>query len=177
MTAVQRIKEVISGLFMLIGALLLLTDPEYGYLLVVYLLAFILLIMGIRRLYYYFTMARYMVDGKETLYRGVILFDFGALTGSLTYVPKFYVLFYLIGIHAFSGLVEILRAREARLQGASSWKLKLIHGMVDLLMAIICIMFINEGSIAVLIYAIGLAYSAVIKIISAFRKTRFVYIQ
>ena len=52
MTAVQRIKEVISGLFMLIGALLLLTDPEYGYLLVVYLLAFILLTMGIRKLYY-----------------------------------------------------------------------------------------------------------------------------
>ncbi len=177
MTAVQRIREVISGLFMFIGALLLLTDPEYGYLLVVYLLAFILLTMGIRKLYYYFTMARYMVDGKESLYIGVILFDFGALTGSLTDIPKFYVLFYLIGIHAFSGLVEVLRAREARLQGASSWKFKLIHGMVDLLMAIICIMFINEGSIAVLIYAIGLIYSAVLKIISAFRKTRFVYIQ
>ena len=177
MTVMQRVKDVVAGLFMIFGALMLLTDPENGYLLVVYLLAFILLVMGIRRLYYYFTMARFMVDGKESLYVGVILFDFGALTGSLSDVPKFYVLFYLIGIHAFSGLVEILRAREARLQGASSWKLKLIHGMVDLLMAIICIMFINEGSIAVLIYAIGLIYSAVIKIISAFRKTRFVYIQ
>ena len=177
MTVVQRIKEFISGLIMIFGALVLMADPQTGYLLVVYLLAIILLIMGIRRLYYYFTMARYMVDGKESLYRGVILFDFGALTGSLTNIPKFYVLFYLIVIHAFSGLVEVLRAREARLQGAPSWRFKLIHGMVDLLMAIVCIMFINEGIIAVLIYAIGLIYSGLIRIISAFRKTKFICIQ
>ena len=162
---------------MLIGALLLLTDPEYGYLLVVYLLAFILLIMGIRRLYYYFTMARFMVDGKESLYTGVLLLDFGAITGSLSDVPKFYILLYLVAVHAFSGLVEILRAREARGQGSGFWKLKMVHGIIDMIMAVICIIFINEGSIAVLIYGIGLIYSALTRMVLAFRKTKLVYIQ
>ena len=103
--------------------------------------------------------------------------DFGALTGSLTDVPQFYVLAYLIAIHAFTGLVEILRAREARSQGAKMWRMKMLHGIIDLVMAVICIIFINEESIAVLIYGIGLIYSAIIKISMAFRKTKFVYIQ
>ena len=51
----------------------------------------------------------------------------------------------------------------------------MIHGIIDLVMAIICIMFINEETIAVLIYVIGIIYSAVLKITIAFRRTKFVY--
>lgn len=162
---------------MILGAAIMLSDPQSGYMFVVLVLAVVLIVLGIKRLFYYFTMARFMVDGKESLYKGALLLDFGALTGSLSDVPQFYVLAYLIAIHAFAGLVEILRAREARSQGAKSWRFKMIHGIIDLVMAVICIMFINEESIAVLIYSIGIIYSAVLKITIAFRKTKFVYIQ
>ena len=177
MTLMHRIKEIISGLFMILGAAIMISDPQYGYMFVILVLALLLIVLGIKRLFYYFTMARFMVDGNESLYKGVLLLDFGALTGSLTDVPQFYVLAYLIAIHAFTGLVEILRAREARSQGAKMWRMKMLHGIIDLVMAVICIIFINEESIAVLIYGIGLIYSAIIKISMAFRKTRFVYIQ
>ena len=177
MTVIQRIKEIVAGLFMLLGAAIVMTDPENGYIFIIFFLSIFLAVMGVRRLFYYFTMARFMVDGKESLYKGVIMLDFGALTGSLTDVPKFYILIYLIAVHAFSGLVEILRAGEAKGQGAGSWRFKMVHGIIDMVMAVICAIFINEGSIAALIYGIGLIYSALTRIVLAFRKTRLVYIQ
>ena len=173
----QRIKEIIAGLLMVMGATVMIADPQFGYMYIVMVLAIVLIVLGIKRLFYYFTMAKYMVDGKESLYKGVLLLDFGALTGSLTEVPQFYVLAYLISIHAFTGLVKILRAREARSQGAKSWRFKMAQGIIDLVMAILCIIFINEESIAVLIYATGIIYSALLKITIAFRRTKFVYIQ
>ena len=177
MTVIQRIKEIVAGLLMLLGAAVIMTDPEMGYIIIILVLSLFLIVMGIKRLFYYFTMARFMVDGKESLYTGVLLLDFGAITGSLSDVPKFYILLYLVAVHAFSGLVEILRAREARGQGSGFWKLKMVHGIIDMIMAVICIIFINEGSIAVLIYGIGLIYSALTRMVLAFRKTKLVYIQ
>ena len=50
-------------------------------------------------------------------------------------------------------------------------------GIVNILLAILCLVFIKVTSIAVMIYAVGLIYAGVIKIITAFRKTTMVYIQ
>lgn len=177
MTNFQRIKQVFYGLCMLIGAMGLLTIPTESYILIVLILTIYFTIRGIRMIWYYFTMARYMVDGREAFFTGVIWLDFGIITGSLTGVPHYFIILYLVAIHGFSGAVRILRTMEARKNGASNWKMKLIHGIVDFTMALTCVIFLNQSAVTVVIYSIGLISSALMRMITAFRPTRFEFIK
>ena len=114
MTKFTRIKEIIFGIATIACALLTMVAPSDGYDVIILILAVWLIIRGIRTLVYYFSMARFMVGGRSQLYSGVILLDFGILTATLTDVPHYYVLLYLIMMHAFSGLIEVLRALSHR---------------------------------------------------------------
>ncbi|MCR5338530.1 MAG: hypothetical protein K6E75_08225, partial [Lachnospiraceae bacterium] len=114
MTKLQRAGQLIWGLCMIIISLILMIVPREGYYVVIGILSLVYTVKGINTIIYYFTMARFMVGGKNSLYMGIILLDFGVLTGTLNDVPHYYVLLYLIAIHAFSGVVEILRAFEAK---------------------------------------------------------------
>jgi uncharacterized membrane protein HdeD (DUF308 family) len=162
---------------MMIMAIFLIMDPQDGYLIVMGLLGLSMTVSAIAELYYYFTMARFMVGGKVSLYRGVILLDFAFITGTIDDLPSFFVLLYLVGIHLFTGLVEFLRANEARRYGAKHWRMKLVHGFVDVVIAIACIIYINNQEIAVIIYSLGVIYSGLVRITSSFKKTAIVYIQ
>ncbi|MCR5338272.1 MAG: hypothetical protein K6E75_06915 [Lachnospiraceae bacterium] len=177
MTKLQRVKEIIWGLMMILAALIMLIVPKEGYDFVIAILSLVYTVKGINTIIYYFTMARFMVGGKNSLYMGIILLDFGILTGTLTDVPHYYVLLYLITLHAFSGVVEILRSLEAKRYGARSWKLKMGHGMLNFAMSAVCIIFMKQMPVAVIVYATALLYSAVLRIISACRRTKLVYIQ
>lgn len=177
MTNLQRIGNIITGLVMLgIAVSLVIWWGEDAYFYIIIFFFLLLLVSGIKSLVYYFTMARFMVRGKMALYKGVILLDFAFLTESLADVPKAYILLYLAGIHLFSGVVEILRAIDAKRSWESRWKLKFFHGIVNVGLALCCIVFIKKTNTAVFIYAFGLAYSAIMRIITAFRKTTLVYI-
>jgi uncharacterized membrane protein HdeD (DUF308 family) len=176
MTKLQRVREIITGIITVLIALLMLLEPSEGYTAVIGILSLVYTVRGISMIIYYFTMARFMVGGRTALYIGIIMFDFGILTGTLTDVPHFYVLLYLIGIHAFSGAIEMMRASESRRYGGA-WRLKLGHSIIDIIMALLCIVFLSRLSVAVIIYAIGLMYSSVLRIISACGRTKFVYIQ
>lgn len=156
---------------------LILIQDERKYMIVIAVLAVGLAIKGIKDIIFYFTMARHMVGGKMILFQGVVVTDFAILTGSLSNVPKIYVLLYLVGVHAFSGAVEILRAMEARRTVEGPWKMKMSHGIVNLMLATACLIFIKHINTAVFIYGLGLIYSGVIQIISAFRRTAFVVIE
>lgn len=177
MTRFQRAKLLVGGTIMLAiaGVMLFLPDATYDLILLFLGLGFLVSAAGM--LWYYFTMTRYMVGGKMTLYKGIIFADFALLTLSLYNVPKIYVLLYLAAIHGFSGLVEILRARETRINGSKNYKMKLIHGIINVIIASSCIIFVRNTNTAVFIYGIGLVYSALVKIITAFRRTTLVYIQ
>ena len=178
MTVFQRIRGVFVGVLMLVFAVILIVNPSDDiYMLLIIILALGLAISGIKDIIFYFTMARHMVGGKMILVQGVIVLDFAMLTGSLSDVPKFYVLLYLIGVHAFSGVVETLRALESKRAVDGPWKLKLCHGIVNFLLAASCLIFIKHADTALIIYGIGLMYSAVIRIITAFRKTAFMVIK
>ena len=177
MTKFKRFREIVKGLITITAAVLMASEPQLGYLMITILLSVYLMLQGLKNIFYYFTMAMHMVDGKTLLYRGVILLDFGLLTFTLTDVPHYYILIYLIIVHAFSGFVEILRAYEARKQGMKLLKFKLVHGLIDLTLAILCIICIGDMETAVIIYCVGLAYSSVVRIVSALRRTKFVYIQ
>ncbi len=178
MTVTQRIKKILFGFLMLLAAIAFLIMPEDGtYSIIIGVLALGLAIRGIKDIVFYFTMARHMVGGKMILFQGVVVLDFALFTGSLHDVPKIYILLYLIAIHAFSGAVEILRAMEARRTVAGPWKMKMGHGLINLALALSCLIFIQSTSTAVIIYSVGLIYSAIVRIISGFRRTAFVVIE
>ncbi len=178
MAVFQRIRGVFVGVLMLVFAIILIVNPSDDiYMLLIIILALGLAISGIKDIIFYFTMARHMVGGKMILVQGVIVLDFALLTGSLSDVPKFYVLLYLIGVHAFSGVVETLRALESKRSVEGPWKLKLSHGIVNFLLAAACLIFIRHADTALIIYGIGLLYSAIMRILTAFRKTAFMVIK
>lgn len=178
MSLFQRITGVIIGLLMMAVAVTFLMYPGDGaYFFVIAILSLGLAIKGINDIIFYFTMARHMAGGKMILFQGVIILDFAFLTGSLSDVPKIYILLYLIVIHAFSGAVEVLRAMEARRTVSGPWKMKFFHGVINFLLALSCLIFIRKTNTALIIYSVGLFYSAVMRILNAFRKTTFILIE
>ena len=180
MSRAQRVRSILTGLIMIFGCVMLVIKPDDGYVLVAAALSISLFVMGVRHLIYYFSMARHMVGGRTLLYKAVILIDLGAFAMSLTNYPRYYVIFYLIGAHAFSGVVDILHALEARDMQDPKWKRQLIEGTVNLLVAlgtgVVGIAF-HSTDLVVYIYCVCLLYTAVMKIASAFKRTAIIYIQ
>ena len=178
MNGFQRIKGVLFGLATLIVAILFILFPsDEMYMAIVSILSLGLAIAGIKDIIFYFRMARHMIGGKMILIQGVIILDFALITGSLATVPKIFILLYLIGIHAFSGVVEVLRAMEAKRTVEGPWKLKFSHGIVNFILAVACLIFIRRSNTALMIYSLGLIYSAIVRIFSAFRRTSFILIE
>ncbi len=178
MTKLQRAKEIAIGVFLiLISALIIASPKDDGYELIIFIFGVYFTIKGLSSLFFFATMARHMVGGRTSLYNGVIMLNLGLLTITLTDVSHYYIMLYLIVIHLFSGAVDVLRAMEARRVGAGAWKMKLSHGMINISMALICIIFIKHSGLAIIVYCVGLIYSSVLRIVSACRKTKMVYIQ
>jgi uncharacterized membrane protein HdeD (DUF308 family) len=179
MSFFQRFKSILSGILMLLFVVLLLLLPDKAYYLVAGVLGLLLTIYGLRLLWYYLTMARHMVGGKTILYQSVIVIDFGLLGSTLMSVSSAMVIFYLLGIYAFTGGISVLRAFEAKKYGGA-WKLKLITGIIGLGLAVaLVVLGFAFGLTQYLVYGfcLSIAYSAVVRIVSAFRPTAMVYIQ
>lgn len=177
MSGARRVREIIVSLLIIAFCVLIIFDPEKGFIIVAGILSLSLTIYGIRELIYYFTMARHMVGGKSALIIGVIAVDIGVFASTLTYLPNIYIVLYLLGIHAFSGAIDIMRSLEAKRMDAGSWRFKMASGAVNIVIAVLCVIFLNSTSMIVYIYTAGLAYSAVARIVTACRKTAIVYIQ
>ena len=176
MSKFARVKNVVFGILTVFVGLMLMLAPEDGFYVIVMILSIGLLIAGIKEIVFYFSMAINMVGGKRSFYKGIIILEAAIFTISLYDIPKFFIMLYLIGIHGFSGVVEIMRAVEAKKNG-SSFTLKLIQGSLDIIMALCCAVFIKNGNIGTYIYSVGLINSAIFRIVSSFKKTAIVYIQ
>ena len=177
MTLLNRFKIVSFGIIQFFLGIIMLAYPDHGYRVVLLIIGLYLMITGYQNLFYYFSMARFMVDGRIILVKSVILLDFGFLACSLTDVPRIYILIYLMVMHTFTGIVEILRSLEEKQYGSKSWRLKLIHGIINLSIVILCIVFIANNNTVVIIFSTGLIYSSIIRIITGFRKSSFLYVQ
>lgn len=175
MTIWQKIKNVLLAVSMIIIGVAMLFFGEKAYMAIIGLFSLALEIMGLRMLIFYFGMARYMVGGRNILFRGILFFDFGLFTGSLVWVPKGYILMYLAGTLAFSGIVNIIGASEAK-RIESSWKFKTFQGIVKILFAISCLIFMRSEVRVVNICAIGFILSAVMSISNTFRRQQVVTI-
>ena len=177
MSSGQLIKSVLISLLIILGAVIMIAFPKDGIIITASILSLSLIIYGIKTLIYYITMARHMVGGRIMLYLAVVVLDLGIFTMMLTRIPKIYIVLYLVVGYAFSGVVDILRALEAKKYQAPSWRLSLISGIIGVVIAILCIVFIGSTNMIVYLYCAGLIYSAIVRIITAFRKTAIVYIQ
>ena len=177
MSGGQRIKNVLIGILIILGAVILIAFPEEGIIITASILSLSLFVYGIKTLIYYITMTRHMVGGRIMLYLAVVVLDLGMFTMMLTNIPKMYIALYLVVVYAFSGAIDILRALEARQYHPPSWRFSLISGIINVVIAILCIVFIGSTNMIVYLYSAGLIYSAIARIVTAFRKTAIVYIQ
>lgn len=176
MTAAKRIFNIFYGLAMIVCCILMVIYPDSGYNFVIVILDLALIIYGLRLLFYYFTMARFMVGGIATFYKSIVVLDFGLFVFSLEIVPQQFAMLYLIFCFAFSGVVDILRAAESRQLGGR-WRYHFFYGLVKLAIAVICLFFLDSLRIMTAVFCIGLLHSAVFCITSAFRKTAIVYVE
>lgn len=176
MTKMQRVREVLIGLALMVIAVLLVRSPERGYIFVVRALGLTLIVGGASRLVYYVTMAQHMVDGRWMLYAGAFLIDLGIFALYLASVPRLYVMLYLIAGYLFSGVISILRSNETRRVGSPGWKWSMAEGIANVAVAVLCFVLIGSLRTAVYLYSAGLVYAGCLRIATAFRRTAIVYI-
>ena len=177
MSAGERVGRIITGVLMIVGAFLIIYLGDYGYLIIGVLIGLSLIILGIGMLINYFKLSRFMVGGRRYLYIGLIILDLGLFASSLNNVPKIYIVLYLVIIRIVTGAVNIIRALEEKKYGSGSWKITIAIGIANALAGLACLIFIRQMWLVIIIYSGGLIYSAVLRIISAFRPTAIVFIQ
>lgn len=180
MSSWQRIKNILIGAGLMIVALILSIFPNMSANLITTIICLALVLYGVRMLWFYTTMARHMVGGKAILYRSLIILDLAIFTAGLSGMSSFVIMIYLMGIYGFNGAISVLRALEAKRFGARAWKGRLVNGIIALIFTVTLLCFgLIAGTTELLIYgySISLFYSAVMRIIAAFRKTAIVYIQ
>jgi len=177
MSKFKRIWYVISGIFIIIFSVLMIIFPDVAFWVIPTFIALWLFFKGLKQLIYYLTMANHMVGGKSMLFYGIIMLDLGIFAVSISERSRALIIIYLIAGHLFSGALDVVRAVRNKKEGYSSWRMDLMQGIVNLLLAAVCIIFSRSIGILVFIYFSGVIYSALLRIISAFRKTAVVYIQ
>lgn len=179
MTNFQRIKNILIAIILIVFAVILASGGKSGYVIVLYALGITLMMAGFRSIIYYISMARHMVDGKMILFRGFLILDIGLFTMTLSDLPKFYITLYLIFLYLVYATISILRAFEAKKMG-SPWQYNLGYGIFCLMVCVACGIFMTTNAIAeftVYVYCFGLAYSGILRLISAFRKSSIVFIE
>lgn len=170
MNKLKIVYNIITTLLMILAAVVIMLEGEYGYLIVLVILAVSLLVFAIRQIIYYFSLARHMVGGKIIFIEGVILLDLALFTFSVNTIPQQYVMIYMLLYFGFSGVVDILRAFEEKKMKAPRWSLKLIQGIIVILVAVAGMIFSKSQDVVSLIFGIGLIYSAVLRMVNVFRK-------
>lgn len=170
MNSLQRINRALTGVLMLLMSACMLIFPYVGAFIVIAILTVSLVLSGCRRIFYYATLARNMVGGWRILFQGVIILDIGIFTMSFNSVNTKYIMLYLIAVNFFNAAVDILKAFEAKRVEAPSWRWKLMAGLLEAVLAAVGLLFLNSVRVLMLLYCVGLIYSGIVKLISAFQR-------
>ena len=175
MSITRRIYRIFVGVMMLLAGVILIAFPEDGHYIVVFILDISLLLYGIKLLIYYFTMARFMVEGIMTLYKSIIVIDLGMFVFGMSEIPQRLTMLYLVLVLAFDGLVDVLKSIDTKKIDPTSGDRQFMFGTVKLIIAICCMFSLSSVKLMTYIFCIGLIHSALANIISAFRRTAMVY--
>ena len=177
MSIAGRVVKFLTGIFIILGAIILIKVPEIGHLVIILVLGFSLLVTGIGSLIYYFTMTRHMVGGRDTLYKGLIEVDLALLTLSFSDIPKIVVLIYLGVVFGVAGVLRVLRGLEAKKRQAVGWYWTVISGAAYLSITVLCQIFYQNSVAIVMIFAVGLMFIGSERIVSSFYRSKIVYVQ
>ncbi len=177
MSKAQKIISVIEAVVLISIAFVLISLPEGGYDAVIIVLGIGFIIKGVVALWNHFTLSTNMVGSRRTFYYGIMILDLGVFTICLGQVPQIYVMLYLCGLYFFSGAISILSALDQKRMGSKHYKMKLFQGLINILIGVLCIVFLRSEDMIIFIYAGGLAYNGIIRIINALRNNEVVYIQ
>ena len=176
MTKMKKVLNLLLGLYLILMGLGMILLPEQGVGVAMTLMSLILVVIGIRGLILYFTMAKHMVGGKSILYLNMVLLDFGLVSASMVSQSKLFILAYLIAAHAFTGVVGLLRANEERRYGVGSWKFKYVYAIFNLAIVLACLFFFKSVDTLVRVYGIGIILSGAGEILKIARKEEVVYV-
>ena len=179
MTRTKRVMNILKGIWLIFLAMILFTIPVEGIYIVIIIVGFSLMIKGIGTIWFYIQMARSMVGGRMTLYRGIITLDLGLFIMTLAGQQGVYLILCTTAINAVAGIFSILRANEARKIGSRQWLISLGHGLLLIaLMVIVIVSWIvqDEPILATYVYAFSLILSALKLITDSFKKTAIAYI-
>ena len=176
MTKVPRVRTVLAGLVMIGFCAALLTLKEEAFALIVLVVCVSLLIKGVHSLIYYATMARHMVGGRLQFYKGLFMLDIGLTFLMMEDIPGVYIMLYLMIGNVIAGIIDVMRALEAKKLKSGSWKLNMAGGIINIVSGVACAACLGKTEILVYIYMAGLFYTACIRILSAFRRTAIIYI-
>ena len=177
MNAASRIFKCVTGILIIVLAVVMMMWPEWGYLVINAVLGLTLLISAIRNLVYYFRMARHMVGGRNTLYSALIQLDLAMFTLTLTNIPKIFIMIYLVSVFGVTGLLRLLRGLEAKKRNAPAWYGSFINGVVYLLITVLCTIFISNTTVMVIVFCVGLIFVGLSRVVSAFQRAKIVYVQ
>ena len=176
MSSIRRGFTFIKALLMLVCAGVLLAFPKDGAAIVIFILDLSLLIYGLRMLIYYLTMARYMVGGIMTLYKSIIVIDFGLFIFYMDRIPYRFMMVYLVAVMLFHSVTTLLGAFEMRRLENHSWKMRLAYGVTNMILAVSALFMIGRTEMVTVIYCIGLITGALYNIRLAFRKSAIIFI-
>jgi len=179
MTKFRRVLTFLTGLFTILFGILMVCMGSDGVYVIAGVMGLSVCIYAVRMLSYYSSMARHMVDGKITLYLGIIALCLGIFTFSLLDGSQFFLVMYLLGLYVFNGGVELMRGLESKKYKAPGWVRKIIYGGVCILVGIIALiagLFYRSLDLLVYMYAAGLFISGGIRIGQAFKRTEVLYI-
>ena len=164
-----RILNLLHAIALIFLIMLLLAIPDIAPQLIAGVLGLTLIVLGIRSLISYVVTFRHMIRGKLTLYMGVLTLDMGLLIMHVQSNSRLIILIFLLGFRLFSGAINLAQALQSRKIGGQ-WRFKAVTGILNLGIALVGLLFIRHTETLIYIYSIGLAFSAVEKIIAAFRK-------
>ena len=168
----NRILHILIAVGLIFIVVLLGLLGNDGTKLIALIMGISLLIYGIRSLVAYFLKFRCIVGGRMQFYIGIVVMDLGLLIISSSSGSTILILIFLLGFQLVTG---VARALEARKNGAP-WKVRLAGGIVSLVTVILGIIFFRDPENVVDIYCLGLIFSAVEHIITAFRREKVVTI-
>ena len=177
MSVGKRIVKIIVGVVVVVLAILMILQPDWGYMLINAVLGIALLVSAIGSLIYYFRLARHMVGGRSTLFSGLIQLDLAVFTLTLTDLPKIFLMIYLVSVFGVTGVLRLARGLEARSRKAPAWYWSFLSGLFYVLIAFLCTIFISNNAIMVMIFSVGMLFMGVGNIVSSFYRSKIVYVQ
>lgn len=177
MTKTKRVFTIIGALLAIQGSLILMLVPNYALEIIAVGLGFTLVFYGLKYLLYYLTHAQHMVGGKLFLLIGLILLDAGIFAGTVYDKTKVITILYIAGAHLIGAGLNIVRAVGNRKDNNRGWKTDMAQGIGNIILVLLCLIFMHDVIIPVYIYCISAIYTAILMLISAFKKTAIVYVQ